>query len=197
MRVCDPAIPFLKTYSVRISIHSQTWVGMLPTAANTKISIFTEGQTQTGCCAVFSAASDFTFATRHTHHRASLLLWLSLFILSGAISLLFLSSILDTVQPVRLTVQCHVFSPFHTVCGVLKAGMLEWFATPFSSGPRFVRTLHHDPSVVGDPGPCIASLSSPRLWSMWSSCFWWSWFLFWRLWDCSSCFFCLPTDGWR
>ena len=27
--------------------------------------------------------------------------------------------------------------PFHTVCGVLKARILKWFAIPFSSGPRF------------------------------------------------------------
>ena len=26
-----------------------------------------------------------------------------------------------------------------------------WFAIPFSSGPRFVRTLHHNPSVLGSP----------------------------------------------
>ena len=29
--------------------------------------------------------------------------------------------------------------------------MLKWFAIPFSSGPRFVRTLHHDPPVLGCP----------------------------------------------
>ena len=40
---------------------------------------------------------------------------------------------------------------FHTVRGVLEAGMLEWFATPSSGGPRFVRTLHYDLSVSGGP----------------------------------------------
>ena len=34
---------------------------------------------------------------------------------------------------------------------VLKARMLKWFAIPFSSGPHFVRTLHHDPSILGGP----------------------------------------------
>ena len=29
--------------------------------------------------------------------------------------------------------------------------ILKWFAIPFSRGPRFVRTLHHDPSVLGGP----------------------------------------------
>ena len=33
---------------------------------------------------------------------------------------------------------------------VLKARILKWFAIPFSSRPHFVRTLHHDPSVLGD-----------------------------------------------
>ena len=39
---------------------------------------------------------------------------------------------------------------FHTVHGVLKARMLTWFAIPFSSGPHFVRTLHHELSVTHD-----------------------------------------------
>ena len=43
------------------------------------------------------------------------------------------------------------FCFFKIVHGVLKARILEWFAFPFSSGPRFVRTLHHDPSVLGHP----------------------------------------------
>ena len=43
------------------------------------------------------------------------------------------------------------FLPFHTVHGVLKARILKWFAIPSSSGPHFVRTLHHDPSVLGGP----------------------------------------------
>ena len=32
--------------------------------------------------------------------------------------------------------------PFHTVHGVLKAGILKWLAIPFSSG-HFIRALHH------------------------------------------------------
>ena len=34
------------------------------------------------------------------------------------------------------------------VHGVFKARILKWFAIHFSSGPRFVRTLHHDLSWV-------------------------------------------------
>ena len=49
---------------------------------------------------------------------------------------------------------------FHTVHGILKAGIRKWFATPFSSGPHFVRTLHHDPSSLDGPTAwLIVSLS--------------------------------------
>ena len=34
---------------------------------------------------------------------------------------------------------------------VLKARILKWFAIPITSGPRFVRTVHHDPSTLGGP----------------------------------------------
>ena len=36
-----------------------------------------------------------------------------------------------------------------TVHGVLKARILKWLSSPFSSGPRFVRSLHHDPPILG------------------------------------------------
>ena len=39
----------------------------------------------------------------------------------------------------------------HTVHGVPKARIQKWFAIPFSSGPRFVRTFHHDTSILGGP----------------------------------------------
>ena len=77
------------------------------------------------------------------------LLWLHPFILSGVISPLISSSILGTYQPGEFLLQCTMFLPFHTVHGVLKAKILKWFAIPFSNGPHFVRTLHHDPSVLG------------------------------------------------
>ena len=78
------------------------------------------------------------------------LFWLRLFILSGVISPLISSSILGTYCPGEFIFQCHTFLPFHTVHGVLKARIMKWFAIPFC-GPRFVRTLHHDPSILGGP----------------------------------------------
>ena len=63
---------------------------------------------------LFFTASDFAFTTRYIHVWASFPLWLRLFIPSGAVSLLFRSSILDTYQPRGLIFQCHIFLPFHT-----------------------------------------------------------------------------------
>ena len=66
-------------------------------------------------------------------------------------SSLISSSILGTYQPGEFIFQCAVFLPFHTVHRFLKARILKWFAIPFSSGPQFVRTLYHDPFILGDP----------------------------------------------
>ena len=65
--------------------------------------------------------------------------------------LLFPSSVSDTFQPEGLIFWCHIFLPFHTVHGVLAARIPECFAIPSSSGPCFVRNVHHDPSVLGGP----------------------------------------------
>ena len=79
---------------------------------------------------LFFIASDFTFTTRHIHNWVSVPLWFRLFSISGAISLLFPSSILDTYQPGGFIFQSHIFLPFHTVPGVLKARTLKWLAIP-------------------------------------------------------------------
>ena len=52
---------------------------------------------------------------------------------SGAISnfpLLFPNSILDTFWPEGLIFKCHIFMPFQSVHGVLRATILKWFAFP-------------------------------------------------------------------
>ena len=66
------------------------------------------------------------------------LLWLHVFTLSGNIfpPTVSIISILGTYRPGEFIFQCPVFLPFHTVHGVLKARILNWFA--FSSGPCFV-----------------------------------------------------------
>jgi len=96
-------------------------------------------------------ALDFASITSHIHNGVLFLLWFHLFILSGVISPLISSSILGTYRHGEFIFQCPIFLPFYTVHGVLKARILKWFAIHFSSRPHFVRTLHHDPSVLGGP----------------------------------------------
>ena len=86
-----------------------------------------------------------SFTTRNIHNWALFCLWLCLFILPGAISPLFFSSLLDTYQPGEFIFQCYIFLHFHTVYGVLKARMLKWFAIPFFSGPHLseLSTMTH------------------------------------------------------
>ena len=103
----------------------------------------------------------------HLHNWVLFLLWLHLFIISGAISLLFSSSILGIYRPGEFIFQCHMFFTFHNVHRILKARILKWFVIPFSSGPCSVRTLHHDPSVLGGPTR-HGVISLTRLWSVWS-----------------------------
>ena len=88
---------------------------------------------------LFFTASDFTSITSHIHNWVLFLLWLCLFILSGVISPLISSSILGTYRPGEFIFQCPpIFLPYHAVHVVLKARILKWFASPFSSGQRFV-----------------------------------------------------------
>ena len=54
-------------------------------------------------------------------------------------------------QSGKLIFRCPIFVPFHTVHGVLKASILKWFAIPFSSGPRLVKILYLDLSILGGP----------------------------------------------
>ena len=91
------------------------------------------------------------FYHQYIHNWVLFLLWLRLFILSVVISPLISSSILGTYQAREFVFQCPIFLPFHSVHGVLKARILKWFDIPFSSGPHFVITLYHDPSVLGGP----------------------------------------------
>ena len=105
-----------------------------------------------GSCAIsLFTASDFTSISSHIHNWVLLLLWLSTFILSGVIFPLFSSSILGTYWPGEFIFPCPIFLPFHIVHEVLKAKIWKWFAIPFSSGSHFVRTLYHDPSILGGP----------------------------------------------
>ena len=106
---------------------------------------------------------------------------------SWTISVLFHSSILDTYWPSGVIFQCPIFLPFHTVHGALKARILKWFAIPFSSGPAFVRTLHHAPSWVALHGMAhsFIELHKNVIPVIILAHFLWLWLSFWRPWDCS------------
>ena len=71
--------------------------------------------------------------TSHIQNWALSLLWLHLFILSGVISPLISSSILGLYWPGEFIFQCPMFLLFHTVHGVLKARILQWFAISFQN----------------------------------------------------------------
>ena len=76
-----------------------------------------------------------TFTTRHIQNWVLFLLWLSVFIFSGAVSPLLPRSMLDTNRPGGFIFQCHIFLLFHTVYGVLRPRMLKWCVISFSSRP--------------------------------------------------------------
>ena len=98
----------------------------------------------------------------------------------------FFRRILGTCWPGEFIFQCPIFLPFHTVRGVLKARILKWFAIPFSSGPRFVRTLHHDLSVLDAPtqhGHSFTELDKAVVHVIRLVSFLWLWFSV-----------CLPSD---
>ena len=67
----------------------------------------------------------FNSDDHYIYNRLSFLLWLSPFILSGVISLLFSSSTLGTYPSGEFIFQCYIFLLFHTVNGVLKVRILK------------------------------------------------------------------------
>ena len=80
---------------------------------------------------LFFTASDFTSITSHICNWVLFLLWLSLFILSGVISPLFSSSILDTYQPGEFIFQCLSFCLFILFVGFSRPEY--WSGLPFPS----------------------------------------------------------------
>ena len=91
-------------------------------------------------CSIALIASDSTLTTGHIHNWVLFPPWLSLVILTGAISPLVSSSILDTYQPEGFIFQGHIYLPFHTVHGVLNADMICY--------PHLQRTTFFQNSVM-------------------------------------------------
>ena len=114
-------------------------------------------------------ASDFTFTIRHIHNWALFLIWLSLFIPSGAISMLFSSGIMDhTNLGVHLLVS-YLFAFLYNLWGsqgknaeVVYHSLLQWTTFCQNSPPW--------PVHLGWPYMAwlIISLSYTKLGSMWS-----------------------------
>ena len=112
---------------------------------------------------IFQVPEKYWSVQHHTyfHHKSHpqvdvVLLWLCLFILSRVISPLIstvysFGPIVAYWAPTDLGNSFFIvlsFSIFILFMEFLKASILKWFAIPFSSGQRFVRTLHHDPFIL-------------------------------------------------
>ena len=95
---------------------------------------------------LFFTASDSTSITSHIHTWVLFLLWLSLFILSGAISPLFSSSILATYWPGEFIFQCPIFCFFILLTGFSRQEY--WSGLPF---PSPVDHVFSEPSTMTCP----------------------------------------------
>ena len=80
---------------------------------------------------LFFTELDFTSITSHIHNWALFSLWLSLFIPSGVISLLFSSSILFSYQPGEFIFQCLSFCLFILFMGFSRQE--HWSGLPLPS----------------------------------------------------------------
>ena len=101
----------------------------------------------TGCCFCFGSVSSFFLEL--FLHWSPVAFWAPTDLRSSSFSILS-------------------FCLFLLFMGFSRQEYWSGFAFPFSSGPRFVRTLHHDPSVLGGPTRHgLVSLSWTRLWSVW------------------------------
>ena len=119
----------------------------------------------------FFTTSDFNFTTTHIHYWELCLLWLSLFILSGAISLLFPSSILNTYWPGGLIFQCRVFCLFIPFKFVGFSQQEYWSGLPFplpvDHALSELSSMTH-PSWVALHGMAHSFIELDEVWSLWS-----------------------------
>ena len=129
----------VKYIKVKLLWLKYRWVARLP-----EIKLFLSSMTFSCCIQRLCLFSCYLTSQQHLCQSISLSSWIHFLHLTPRahtgfppISLFFLRSLL--------------FSRFHFVHGVPKARMLKSFAIPFSSGPRFVRTLHHNLSNSSGP----------------------------------------------
>ena len=121
---------------------------------------------------LFFTALDFTFTTRHIHNWALFLLWLRLFIPSGAISPVFFSSLLVHLSLVHERVHLSVsyFFPFSYCSWHSQGKNTEVFCHSLLQWTTFHQKSPLWPVRLGWPYRAwlIVSLSYRRLYSMWS-----------------------------
>ena len=97
-------------------------------------------------------ASDLASITSHIHSWV-FLLWLHPFSLSGVISPLISSSILGTYRPGEFLFQYPFILLFHTVHGVLKAGILKYSClTALSNSMKLSHAMWGHPRRTGHGG---------------------------------------------
>ena len=130
-----------------------------------------------GHCFHFGSASSFLLEL--FVHPSPVALWGTYWPLK------FISAMSSCQRYVSPEVQCHIFLSFHTVHGILQARMLKWFAIPFSNGPCFVGTVHHDSSVLTSMAHIFIDLDKAVTHVITLVSFLWLRFSF-----------CLPSDGW-
>ena len=98
-------------------------------------------------------ASDLASTTNYIHSWVLFLLWLHPFSLSGVISPLISSSILGTYQPGEFLFQYPFILLFHTVQGVLKAGILKYSClTALSNSMKLSHAMWGHPRRTGHGG---------------------------------------------
>ena len=107
---------------------------------------------------MFITVSDFTSIASHIHKLVGFFFLLLLFLLTYFLfffwlwpSLFFLLEHVGLLSTwgVRLSVSylfAFLYCSWSSQCKNIK-----WFSIPFFSGPHFVITLHHDPSILGVP----------------------------------------------
>ena len=129
----------VKYIKVKLFCLKYRWVARLP-----EIKLFLSSMTFSCCIQRLCLFSSYLTSQQHLCQSISLSSWIHFLHLAPRAHSGF--------PPVSLCLLLSLlFLHFHAVHGVLKARMLKWFASPFSSEPCFFRTLHHDLFILGGP----------------------------------------------
>ena len=133
----------------------------------------------------------------------SFLLWLSLFVLSGAIFSLFLNSLLDTYWPVGDGASSSSVIPFYLFLLFMGFSSQEYWINglPFPSPvdhilSEFSTMTHQSCMALYGMVHSFIELRKTVIHVIILVHFLWLWFSFWRPWDCSFFFLLLSALWW-